>query len=766
MLGWLAGTVLLALLPRLPGAATQVLLVAAGLVLLLAGRAGASRYRLLGRLGCGHAWLAAGALLCALGSGAWRAADYLAGQLPPACNTEEIVLRGRVASLPRRSSFADGVKRQRFEFDVAQLTPDECSGPRRVLLSYYGTHELVPGEDWRFTTRLRHPWGLANPGSFNARGWYAASGVHATGSVRGEDERLAPAGAGIGPLRAQLAAAMAGAGLTAAPAAMLPALTVGDRSGLDHHLWRLLQAFGVNHLLVISGLHVAMVAGLGLLLGRALAALLACGGSRRWQRAVPACCAMLGAVSYAALAGFSLPTVRALCMVACLLFATLLARRSGAGHSLLLAACLLLLLDPLALLGSGFWLSCGAVAALLWQDRWRSAGASPLGRSARAHLYMNLAVLPTGAWLFGGSSWVAAAANLLLVPLVGVWIVPLALAGCAVWWVAQPLAAALWRLAGWPLDLLTSAAAGVDTSPFFLDLPGRLLPVFCALAAAVLWPLPWRAVARLMVLSLLLPLTIPPSVPPQPQLTLLDVGQGTAVVFSAGGRTLLYDTGGGNPAGPSLAHSVVLPWLRQRGVRALDELVVSHADLDHSGGVADILAALPVARFRAGVGVRANREPAPCRAGQAWAWPGDVQFQFLWPPAGARRGNDSSCVLAINASGLRILLAGDVSQAAEREMIRYWGDALAADVLLVGHHGSATSTSQAWLNHVRPRIALVGAGYASRFGHPHPVVIGRLQGQGVEVRQSAQEGALTLQVTPAGTLRVEGFRARLETWWK
>ncbi len=764
--GWLCGSLLLVVLPVLPppwalwSGAFAALAILAGVI--------SSPPLAPGWPRSGHAgvllFFAAGAALLALSLGGLRGHALLRAQLPAACNRADIQLQGVIDSLPVRVDAGGGHSRQRFLFRVDSLHPARCGGPRRVRLSYYGDAILAQGQRWRFDTHLRRSWGLANPGSFNAQAWYVASGVHASGSVRGNGELLRPArSGGIGALRRDISAAIESAVRSPPAAAILRALAVGDKGGIDHRLWSLFQAFGANHLLVISGLHIGMVAGLCLLLAQPFAQLLALAGQARIGRCLPPLVTLAGAGAYSALAGFSLPTLRALCMLACIVLARLAGRRGSAPAGLLLAAVLLLADNPEASLGSGFWLSFSAVAALLWQDRWAPRG-TLLVRLWRAHLYMALLMAPLGALYFGGASWFSAPANLVLVPAVGWAVAPLALGGCVLWLAGLPGAAACWRLAAWPVQQFVEWGQGIaGDGGMFLHLCPGLPAVALALLAVGLLVLPLRA----GLLLLLLPLALPGSPPSMaPELTALDVGQGTAVVFTAGGHSLLYDTGGGSPGGPSLAQSVVLPWLRQRGIRRLDQLVISHADADHSAGADDVLAAVPVARFIAGANVRARRQAEPCLAGQSWAWSPAVRFRLLSPPRAGQRGNDGSCVLLIESPGLRILLAGDASQLQERDIIAYWGDALAADVLLVGHHGSATSTSQAWLNRVAPRVAIIGAGYASRFGHPHPAVLARLHRQGVEVHQNALEGAVSVRAGAPGELRVDAFREHLETWWK
>ena len=217
-------------------------------------------------------------LLVTLALVGWRGQDLLASALAPACNRQPVLLTGTVSSLPRTTVVRDGVERQRFEFAVDSLQPETCAAPGTILLSYYGEQRLTPGERWQFEASLRRPWGLANPGSFNMQGWYALSGIDAVGSVRGEGLLLQSANWDVRNwphrVRQGITAAIDRAELPASSTAVLKALTVADKSDLDHRLWQLFQQYGLNHLLVISGLHVALVAALAFLVGRLLRAML------------------------------------------------------------------------------------------------------------------------------------------------------------------------------------------------------------------------------------------------------------------------------------------------------------------------------------------------------------------------------------------------------------------------------------------------------------------------------------------------------------
>ena len=249
------------------------------------------------------------------------------------------------------------------------------------------------------------------------------------------------------------------------------------------------------------------------------------------------------------------------------------------------------------------------------------------------------------------------------------------------------------------------------------------------------------------------------------RITILDVGQGTAVLLQQGDRALLYDTGGGDPEGHNAARSVVIPTLRLRGIRTLDTFVISHGDRDHAAGVADVLARIPVARLRRGPLVTL-KEGRVCVAGEAWRWPGGVSFSMLSPARGGYRdSNDSSCVLKVTWREQTLLLAGDIEREQERELAAYWRQALGARWLLAPHHGSNTSSSHTFLKHVGPAYLLVGNGYENRFGHPHPAVKARALTHGAVLYETARRGAIELTLYADGRQEWQFYRDLYRPHW-
>lgn len=705
--------------------------------------------------------------------GLMHAQSLLAQRLPEACERTPLWVEGRVTGLPETFTLPDGVQWQRFAFALNHELAAPCHGPRRLLLSAAGGDTVQPGEHWRFEVSLRRPWGMENPGADNQQRWYAEAGIDAVGSVR----KVATAQRISGRAgreqhhrqRQRLSQQMLAALGPEAPGAILRALAVADRSGLDQSLWSLFRHYGISHLLVISGLHIGMVAACGLLLGSYLSRLLGLWGIYRFTALLAPLTAVLLATGYTALAGFTLATSRAWLMIVALLCAMLAGRPALSWHNLLLAAAVLVALQPLAVLGAGFWLSFGSVASLLWFAAWRK------GNWLGTHLFMAFAMLPmSGAW-FGGTSLVSAFSNALLVPLVGFIVVPLVLAGTLAALVHSPMAAPLWSMAAWPLERLLSVGttlAEQHSHRLYTEISSTPLALVLCCVALALCCVPLGLRHKALLCSLILPLLLPlaahrVAAADAVHILVLDVGQGTSVLIYDRDHALLYDTGGGSPGGVSVAERAILPVLRQRGISHLDTVLVSHGDRDHSAGLGSLQTHLSIGSLLVGLDQAQLPGASLCEAGAAWRWRSDVRFQLLAPaPGESLNKNDGSCVLRAQLPGLTVLLAGDIGAARERALIRYWGPQLASQVALAPHHGSQTSSSWAWLARVKPEIVVYTHGRANRFGHPASAVMQRHADMGVATLSSAESGALEWVLRPHTPPQLVAHRELKRRYWK
>lgn len=726
--------------------------------------------------------------LCSAGLVGWRAVAYADGGLHATLEGRDLDLVGVVAALPQRNEA--GV-RFRFAVESARLDGREVRVPPRVLLGWYGgpdapgeglqrqPADLRAGERWQWTVRLKAPHGHVNPHGFDYELWLWEQGLQATGYVRAGARDPPPRRLQatwrhpVEQARQQVRTAIFARVTDPSLAGVLAALVVGDQGAIERADWDVFRATGVAHLMSISGLHVTMFAWAA----AAVVVLL-------WRRSSRLCLAwpaqhagLVGgfacAAAYALFSGWGVPAQRTVLMLAVVGGLRLGARDWPWPWVWLLACAAVVLADPWALTQPGFWLSFVAVGVLFASGRPppRAQSGTLLRRSlsaSRALLreqgIVTAALTPLSLLLFGQVSLVGLAANLLAIPWVTLVVTPLGLAGV--------LFAPLWDLAAAALSLLAAVLRLLAQVPFATwSTPA---PPLWAGAAGVAGGLllvmrlpPWL---RLAGLPLLLPVLLWQA--PRPpagefQLLAADVGQGNAVLVRTANHTLVYDAGPGYSRDTDAGQRVLVPLLRAGG-DAVRLLVLSHRDSDHTGGAAAVLRMQPQAgllsSLEAGHPLTLLRPGQRCVAGQAWAWDG-VRFEVLHPAAAdamARKPNALSCVLRIGNGRAHVLLPGDIEKPQEAALAA--SDApLHADFLLVPHHGSNTSSTDAWLAAVRPAIALVQAGYRNRFGHPAAAVVQRYARHGIALRDSASCGAAHWDSRRPREVRCE--RQRAPRYW-
>ncbi|MBI1907579.1 MAG: DNA internalization-related competence protein ComEC/Rec2 [Rhodocyclales bacterium] len=716
---------------------------------------------------------------------AWRAEWRLAEALPQAWEARDVEVTGVVTGLVQ--PLADGA---RFGFAV------ESSGapvPALIQLAWYAGRrgdaavpDLKPGQRWRLHVRLKRPHGLVNPNGFDYEAWLLERGIRATGYVRGSPR--CDDGVPCDATNVLLAASVPGfmntvhrwrdavrtrfvETLASAPyAGVLVALAVGDQRAISQEQWSVFRRTGVAHLVSISGLHVALVA---LVLGWS-----AGWGWRRVPRLalyvparhVAACVGLLGAAGYALLAGLGLPAQRALIMLAVAALALMARHEMAPSRSLALALLMVLVVDPWAVLAAGFWLSFGAVGVILLVVGGRLVPEAGWRAGARIQIAISFALIPLLVMLFNGFPVLSPLANALAIPLVSVAIAPLSLLA-----VLLPVAPLLQLAHGLTVPMM-SMLEWLAGLPMAMWVRPSVPPALIALAGlGVLWLLlPRGTPGRFAALLACVPMLVwTPQRPPHGALrvTILDVGQGTAVHVQTAAHDLLYDAGPRYGLDADAGERVVLPYLAASGVARLDQLVLTHGDSDHTGGASSVLAGLPVGAILHGLPqdhavLKASALPArPCVAGTAWAWDG-VRFEMLHPASteGTVKDNDRSCVLRIAGDGGSVLLAGDIEAAGERELLAREGAGVASDVVLVPHHGSRTSSSPAFVRAVGAAHAVYTVGYLNPFHHPHPQVWARWAEAGVRQWRTDARGAVLIEVGADG-VRMEAQRARVARYW-
>ena len=670
---------------------------------------------------------------------------------------DSIVAQVRIADFPKRTG------------DKLGFVAEPIGNPRlppRLRLSWYRTETNVHlGEVWELELRLRRPRGASNPGGFDAEAWLLRERIGAVGYVvSGTRNRLLDTQARdvSERLRQRAVDRIVAVVDDAGHAAVLAAISVGARHLITSEQWQRYARTGTSHLMAISGLHVGLAAAGGYLLVTLLTMRLPKSSNRHVIATIGA---VIVATGYAALSGFAVPAQRASLMIG-LAAAAVAARRPVLPAAVIATTCTIVIgLWPLASMAPGFKLSFAAVAVLLWLARRYRGRPRPRGRwllqamhgLAAAQLALLLGLLPLTVLEFGRVAFVAPVVNAVAVPIFSFVTVPCALIGVVLDGVLAPAGDRALLIAALSLAILEDLIQLADQLPAAAFTTPRLTPAawFC-----VCMPLAWialppgwpgRSVAFVAIGALLL--YAPPRPPPGcVDVAVLDVGQGLAVVATTRRHALVYDTGPAYRSGASAAASVVLPYLTYRNVDKLDALVVSHADLDHAGGVTALLDSMQVEQLWSGESLPDTGSPARrCAAGETWRYD-DVQFEFVHPMVDKERdGNDASCVLLITAGSHRILLPGDIERPAERALVQ-GGRLLPATAVIVPHHGSLTSSSLPFVAALRPAYAVVSARHGNRWDLPRPEVVTRWQNVGAEVLTTSTSGAVSMRLCAAGGL--------------
>jgi competence protein ComEC len=739
--------------------------------------------------------------------GTWAAtvgAQRVADGWPAALEGKDIVATGYVATMPTLGTSSQQVL---FVMEGNEVDPT-LNGKTLALSWYYGTFNLQPAQRYRVQFRAKQRHGGMNPQGFDYELWLVARGIAATGYIRATPADLGSQAHYFLPWvergRSHIRERLFAVAPTLDAARWAAALALGDQRSLNDADWQRYNATGTGHLLAVSGTHIT-------LMGALLAWL-----AGRWWAAKPQRLlrlpvqrlrlnVMLGTSwAYALLAGWALPAQRTVLMLAVAWWALRFMARPAVWHVMASSAAVALAFDPMAVISPSFWLSYGAVAALIavemgvfksvredeptpetllaeptaWQERWQNRWQA-FKHAARSQLLLTLALIPLGAVFFNQISVVSPLANAVAIPVMGWVSTPLALLAAALALVWGGMAAALMQALlavqhgmDWGLDVLLQlpyAQLFVPTAP----LGWAVFGMVCAVGSVFLSRV-WRWTAAGGVVAYVVGAFF---IAAQPQLgwrvVFLDVGQGMAVAVHSQGRTLLFDAGPRYSADSDGAARVIVPYLHAVGVTQLDYVILSHADDDHTGGARSLLARMPVGQWWHSLSpvhpLLAVLPPSklPCEAGKTLAWAG-LTLQWLHPPAGIdhddHKTNAVACVLRVTDGRRSVLLTADIEAAQEAELVAKYGSALASQVLLAPHHGSKTSSTEAFLRAVNPQHVVMQNGYRNRYGHPHPTVSQRYIDLGLTQWRSDVDGAVILDVQPDG-LRLQSWRAQAQRYW-
>jgi len=685
---------------------------------------------------------------------------------------KELLLEGTIASIPRIST-----RSSRFDF-ITQLD----NKPYRFRLNWYRKQDQQPqaGEHWRLRIKLKRPHGVSNPGGFDYERNLYRHGISATGYVRRDDvnakiddiEPLTTFSTQLARLRQSISNALRKQLSAGSHQGLIEALAIGNRDRITPVEWDVLTRTGTIHLVAISGLHIGLVAGLIYFLVRFFVSrsvfLL-----RYFPAQVPAAaCAILAALTYAMLAGFSIPTQRAFLMV-CIMMVSLMQRRTIRSSNILaLSLLLILIFDPMSVVDIGFWLSFGAVAIIIFAVTGRLGNTNGIRSWGKIQLVIAVGMLPMSLLFFQKLSIAAPLANIIAVPVVSFITVPATLLGTVTLDVFQQVSEVMFYIAIGSLNGLWFFLEWLNAQTW--SVVEMHAPIMWTLIPATLgaaWLLmPGGFPLRWMGTTLFLPVFFITQAKPavgELRLSLVDVGQGLSVFIQTRNHSLIYDAGPRYSASFDAGKNIVIPFLKSQGILSLDTLIVSHGDNDHSGGARSILDQLEVNTVYTGANpARWQHDKAiPCRAGQSWHWDG-VDFRFIYPIGEtATSGNNRSCVLQVSIGDYAIMLPGDIESKAEKELALRFKDQLQSDLLISPHHGSKTSSSPAFIKYVAPKLLLIANGYKNRYRFPHDSVAERYTDSGIIFFETAKMGAISVAVTAKGLAKPVFWRDKMQKYW-
>ena len=688
----------------------------------------------------------------------------LSDRLPESLEGINIPVKGLIVDLPEQDE-----RQTRFDFIV---TESAQKLPSKLRLSwYYPDQAIKAGQYWSFTIKLKRPHGSLNPGGFDYERWLFTQGIGAAGYVRPDSKPVLlgrdSAWTNISVWRQRITDRLSFLLSESPSLGLIKALTIGDGNGITQQQWDVFRKTGTTHLVVISGSHVGLIAGLAYFL---VLKVWAWTGLLRWSpQRVAAVAAMLVAVFYAGLAGFSVPAQRAVIMLVVVMLAIILQRNTRPFNTLAVALFAVLAFDPLAVLAVGFWLSFLAVSLIIYVVAGRLSKSGYMLEGIKINWATSVGLSPLLLFFFQQVSLISPLANFIAVPVISLLAVPLSLLAVVLMF-GFPLLASklfmvvdtalqgLWwllvRLAELPLATISHAQPSVWALVFAL--PGVLLLLA-----------PRGMPARWLSLIMFLPLVFTPANKPKAgsiNMTLLDVGQGLSVVVQTENHWLVYDTGAKFSAESDMGRSVVLPFLRRQGADKIDRLIISHGDNDHIGGALSLMHGMPTEQVLTSVPQQlSDYSPLMCEAGQSWSWD-NVTFTLLSPQHPFVSDNDNSCVLKIESEQGAVLLTSDIEMAAESWLVETYGNHLKAKVLISPHHGSKTSSTYEFLQAVQPVYVLIPAGYRNQFGHPHQEVLDRYQQIKAQWLNTADSGAISLGVKD-GLWQVQSLRDTESKYW-
>jgi competence protein ComEC len=696
-----------------------------------------------------------------------HAHHYFNHVLPEEMTGQTIAVDGHINGIPK----SDG-RVQRFLFKITSFD-QKYTGfyPETLKLSWYGHHgKLKAGQHWQLMVRLKPPHGFMNPGGFDYERWLYQERIHATGYVQKHSSNRLKSGSPVYSInRIRQSTLDYVTSYTSRFTGLIAALAVGYKGGISAEQWQVLTRTGTNHLMAISGLHVGLVAAWIFWLARRVAPVIILKRLPGTQFA--ALISLIVAGFYALLAGFAIPTQRAMAMLCVVLVALMFRKQVRPLNSLCWALIVVLVFDPVSVLALGFWFSFIAVAVIAYSFSGRLCRARGWMQWGRLQWVIALALFPVSLFLFNQTSLIAPLANLLFVPLATVVVVPLILLASLSLLFSTDLAQWLYQLTetvfelSWPMLQWFSKH---DLSIWQQAQPPILYMLLAILGVALLLA-PKGLSHRWLGMIMLLPCLLYQAELPEDGevwVDTLDVGQGLAMVIQTHHHILVYDTGPRFSDNFDTGERVILPYLKQKGIKKLDKLIISHGDNDHIGGAQSLLNQLAINELL-GQGIKRldHVHKVSCSRGQKWRWD-QVDFEILHPDKDYKKSNNQSCVLKISNGKANVLITADIESKIEAEMIKFHTEKLKSDVMIIPHHGSKTSSSINFINAVKPDYAIVSSGYKNKFKHPRPEVIRRYQSSGIKTYNTAELGTVLLKLNKTVGIRPPAsYRTKASHYW-
>lgn len=717
------------------------------------------------------------AMFFALGAslGSWHLNQVCNNQLSPQFEGSIQNIRFQVVSLSRFSGKSDTFTVQVLNRECSVTSCADIVGDKIRLSWYYPIQSIKPGQIWDATVKLKRPRGFVNPRGFDYQAWLLSQRLAATGYVRAKDgarPKLVSTEFVWAQVRQNTKDRLL-KGRKGQFDRFWAALLVGDKSSIHQGDWAILQTTGTVHLMAISGLHIGLVAlwcfGFGAAIARFWACI-TCGSGVFIDRFLPPLASISGALFYAALAGFSVPTLRAL--MACLIVNICMMAGVRISAFTILAICLAVvgLMEPLAWSGNGFWLSFVAVGLLVYCVGSRKGGKNRWAW-VKMQVVLSIGMMLPLIFIGQGVSLVSPFANLIAVPVVSLLIVPCLLLASLVDFISQPFAQ--WILQC--LDTLFSWLWGylhwLQTSPFsrwWSSQPLSLGLLILGFIGCLLLIAPKGVRFKFLGVVWLLVAARGELIPREKfRLTVMDVGQGLSVVVTTPQFNWVYDTGPKFTEQFDSGSRIIAPYMRALGLSETS-LIVSHDDNDHSGGTQGLISALTVGDFYSGEAIKSVvRQSKQCFQGQAWQ-EGSLAFHVLWPPQNSGyEGNKSSCVIYMQyKNGLEsvdVLFTGDMDKSVEKRILGLLPTSV--DILIAPHHGSNSSSSREFIKKINPSHVVFSTGFNNRYHHPSFKVVKRYQQAGVATHNTADDGAVVFTLNQESHLSVSKTREAEHKRW-